>query len=42
MMFALVSLLLLVSGASALELEADAGEDQTVWSGTSVTLDGSG
>ena len=42
MMFALVSLLLLVSGASALELEANAGEDQTVWSGTSVTLDGSG
>jgi len=42
MMFALVSLLLLVSGASALELEVDAGEDQTVWSGTSVTLDGSG
>lgn len=38
--FICASLLLLMSGASA--LTADAGDDQTVWSDASVTLDGSG
>nr|QNO50539.1 hypothetical protein HGEBJNHG_00012 [Methanosarcinales archaeon ANME-2c ERB4] len=38
--FVYASLLLLMSGASA--LNADAGEDQTVWSDVSATLDGSG
>ena len=40
--FVYASLLLLISGASALTLNADAGDDQTVWSDVSATLDGSG
>ena len=40
--FMYASLLLLISGASALTLNADAGDDRTVWSDASVTLDGSG
>ncbi|MEA1895716.1 MAG: PKD domain-containing protein [Euryarchaeota archaeon] len=39
-LFVYASLLLLMSGASA--LEAKAGDSQTVWSDASVTLDGSG